>query len=167
MWRHLLEIYEESRLNAGQPECFFAETLIFNEGWLLRSALKEWKGNSTSSRLPFLPFPANAVVYSEGQLRTPFKARIQGDPRAESHTRVDGIAGHFSIADGTKSGIELAPDCPPLPVPCRGSSLVGLSCGPAQGGLARYVAVFEAKAAFGVPSARGLRTALGMIRSRA
>ncbi len=40
MWRHLLEIYKESRLNAGQPGCPFAETLIFNEGWLLRSALK-------------------------------------------------------------------------------------------------------------------------------
>ena len=147
MWEHLIELYERSRLNAGQPECLFAETLIFNEGWLLRSVLQAWKANSTDSRLPFLPFPAEATVYSEGQLRTPFKARCQGDPRAETHPRVDGIAGHFSIADGTKSGIELAPGCPPLPVPCRGSSLVG--------GLARYDAVFEAKAAFGVPSARG------------
>ena len=54
-------------------------------------------------------FPAGAVVYSEGQLRTPFKARFQGDPQAESYTRVDGIAGDFSIAEGTKLGIELAP----------------------------------------------------------
>ena len=54
MWRHLLEIYKESRLNAGQPECLFAETLIFNEGWLLRSALKEWKVGGARRGLPFL-----------------------------------------------------------------------------------------------------------------
>ena len=35
MWRHLLDLYEESRLNDGQPERLFAETMIFNEGWLL------------------------------------------------------------------------------------------------------------------------------------
>jgi hypothetical protein len=70
--------------------------------------------------LPFLPFPAEAKVYSEGQLRTPFKAQFRGDPQAETHTRVDGTAGCFSIAAGTKTGIELAPGC-------------------------RYIAVFEAK----------------------
>jgi|GEM_PF-1075350 len=120
MWNHLLDVYGESRLNPGKPECLFAETLIFNEGWLLRSVLKAWKTNSTSGRLPFLPFPTEAKIYSEGQLRTPFKARFRGDPQAETHTRVDGIAGYFSIAAGTKTGIELAPGC-------------------------RYVAVFEAK----------------------
>jgi len=120
MWNHLLKIYEDSRVNEGRPECLFAETLIFNEGWLLRSVLKTWKTRSTGSSFPFLPFPADAKVYSEGQLRTPFKARFQGDPLAESHTHVDGIVGHFSIAGGTKSGIELAPDC-------------------------RYIAAFEAK----------------------
>jgi hypothetical protein len=111
MWEQLLKIYDESRLNPGRPECMFAETLIFNEGWLLRSVLKEWKTGSTSSRLPFLPFPSDAKVYSEGQLRTPFKARFLGDPLAESHTRVDGIAGHFSLAARTKSGIALDPGC--------------------------------------------------------
>jgi hypothetical protein len=120
MWNYLLEIYEESRINKGSPECLFAETLIFNEGWLLRSVLKEWKTGSPSSTFPFLPFPSDVKVYSEGQLRSPFKPRFQGDLQAESHTHVDGIAGHFSIASGTKSGIELAPDC-------------------------RYIAVFEAK----------------------
>jgi hypothetical protein len=120
MWKRLFEIYEESRLNEGKPECLFAETLIFNEGWLLRSVLREWRTSSMSSELSFLPFPSDAKVYSEGQLHTPFKARWSGDPKAESHTRVDGVAGHFSIADGTRSGIELSPDC-------------------------RYIAVFEAK----------------------
>ena len=130
MWEHLIELYEESRLNAGQPECLFAETLIFNEGWLLRSVLKEWRASSASSRLPFLHFPAEAVVYSEGQLRTPFKARFQGDPGAESHTRVDGIAGHFAIAAGTKSGTELAPGGG-LILPCE--SFCSVSTERAQG----------------------------------
>jgi hypothetical protein len=51
MWKHLLELYEESRLNDEQPECLFAETLIFNEGWLLRSVLKAWKTGPASATL--------------------------------------------------------------------------------------------------------------------
>ena len=124
VWKHLLYIYEESRMNAGKPECLFAETLIFNEGWLLRSVLKEWKTSSTNSRLTFLPFPVDARIYSEGQLRIPFKVRRKsertGEPKGETNTHVDGIVGDFSIGAGTKSGIELASGC-------------------------RYVAVFEAK----------------------
>jgi len=120
MWKHLLALYEESRFNGEKPECLFAETLIFSEGWLMRSVLKEWKAGSTASGLPFLPLPEGVKVYSEGQLPTPFRARPGGDSKAESHTHVDGIAGHFSIADGTKSGIELDRGC-------------------------RYIAVFEAK----------------------
>lgn len=120
MWNHLLDIYGESRLNPGHPECLFAETLIFNEGWLLRSVLKAWKTSAPSARLPFQFFPADAKVYSEGQLRTPFKAWFRGDPEAETHTCVDGIAGNFSVAAGTKTGIELDPGC-------------------------RYVAAFEAR----------------------
>jgi hypothetical protein len=124
MWKNLLELYQESRLNVGEPECLFAETQVFNEGWLLRSVLKKWKTSSKRSRFPFFRFPPGAKVYSEGQLRTPFKVRRKGErtgkPKGESNTHVDGIAGDFSIADGTKSGIELDPGCP-------------------------YIAVFEAK----------------------
>lgn len=116
----LLRLYDESLLNPGQPECLFAETLIFNEGWLLRSVLNRWKTQPPSSTPPFLPFPEDARVFSEGQLYTPFRARRRGDPEAETNSRVDGIAGHFSIASGTKSGIVLVPHC-------------------------RYIAVFEAK----------------------
>jgi hypothetical protein len=75
MWRHLLKLYDESRLNDRPPECLLAETQIFNEGWLLRSVLQTWKTSSAGSNLPLLPFPAEARVYSEGQLRTPFKRR--------------------------------------------------------------------------------------------
>jgi hypothetical protein len=120
VWKRLLEICEESRLNDGQPACLFVETLIFNEGWLLRSVLKAWKTGSTDATLPFLPFAPKTKVYSEGQLRTPFAARFRGDPQAESHSHVDGIVGHFLLAAGTKSGIRLMPGC-------------------------RYVAAFEAK----------------------
>jgi hypothetical protein len=107
VWKHLLKIYEESWINKGRPETLCAETLIFNEGWLLRSVLKEWKTNFRSSEMRFLPFPKDARVYSEGQLSTPFKPRRRGDPEGETHTHVDGVAGHFSIADGSKSRIEL------------------------------------------------------------
>ena len=124
MWNHLLELYRESKLNAGDPECLFKETLIFEEGWLLRSVLKEWKTSSRRSKFGFFQFPPNARVYSEGQLFTPFKVRPKsertGDPKGESNTRIDGIAGDFSIRDGTKAGIELDRGC-------------------------RYIAVFEAK----------------------
>ena len=109
MFRELLEIYQSSLVNEGAPECLFAETLIFNEGWMLRSVLKEWLTGSKRSQFRFLPFPGGVKLYSEGQLRTPFKAGYRGDPQAESHTRVDGIVGNFSIV-GTKSGIGLNPD---------------------------------------------------------
>ncbi len=115
----LLHIYEESRLNQGQPESIFNPTLIFNEGWLLRAVLRQWKLAPGKSHLPFLPFPADAKVYSEGQLYSPFAPRQRGDGLAEAHTHADGIVGDFSIG-ATKSGIEVHPDC-------------------------RYLAVFEAK----------------------
>jgi len=115
----LLRIYEESRLNREQPESIFNPTLIFNEGWLLRAVLRQWKLAPGKSRLPFLPFPAEAEVYSEGQLYSPFAPRRRGDLLAEAHTHADGIVGDFSIGT-TKSGIEVDADC-------------------------RYLAVFEAK----------------------
>ena len=119
MLRELLQIYDASRTNPGKPECTFAETLIFNEGWLLRGVLKEWQSWTQPARFGFLPFPERSKVYSEAQLYTPFKARFRGDKLAEAHTHVDGIVGHFQIV-GTKSGAALAPDW-------------------------RYLAVFEAK----------------------
>lgn len=115
----LLRIYDESRLNQGQPESLFSPTLIFNEGWLLRGVLRQWKLAPGKSHLPFLPFPSDAKIYSEGQLYSPFAPRQRGDKLAEAHTHVDGIVGHFSIG-ATKSGIEVDADC-------------------------RYLAVFEAK----------------------
>jgi len=118
MLHELLHIYNQGRINPGEPACLFAETLIFNEGWMLRGALKAWASSLQGSQFGFTPFPAGVKVYSEAQLYTPFKARYRGDKETESHTRVDGIAGDFEIAG--KSGVTLYPDF-------------------------RYLAVFEAK----------------------
>lgn len=106
MITELLRIYQDSLINPGRPECTFAPTVIFNEGWLLRAVLREWKTCVHPGPLGFLPFPEDAQLYSEGQLYTPFGARYRGDKQAESHTHADGIVGHFSILD-TKSGIVL------------------------------------------------------------
>lgn len=117
--KKLMEIYRESKLNDGKPECIFGETLIFNEGWLLRAVLEKWRKLDGASKFPFLPFPDNTRIYSEAQLFTPFKKRSRSDTQGEGHTHVDGIVGDFSMP-GTKSGVTLDRDC-------------------------RYLAVFEAK----------------------
>ena len=119
MIRELLTIYEEGRINPGSPECMFAETLIFNEGWMLRAAMRAWLEGRGRSGLGFLPFPPGVVAYSEAQLFTPFPRRPKGDRLGEGNTHVDGIVGQFTIA-GSKSGITLDAEC-------------------------RYLAVFEAK----------------------
>jgi hypothetical protein len=118
MLRELIDIYRQSRTNPGAPECTFAETLLFNEGWLLRGVLQEWQRRAPPARFDFVPFPQKATVYSEAQLYTPFKARFQGDQQAEAHTHVDGIVGDVQLV--AKSGMTLTPGW-------------------------RYLAVFEAK----------------------
>ena len=105
MLTELLALYDASLVNHDTPKCRFPETLIFNEGWLLRSVLNEWLAGAGRSGFAFLPFPEGVTAYSEGQLYTPFK---RGSHR-EGNTHVDGIVGDFSIKD-TKSGIELKPD---------------------------------------------------------
>ena len=108
MIRELLSIYDTSRTNPDQPECTFAETLLFSEGWLLRGVLQEWQRRTQPARFLFLPFPDGITVYSEAQLYTPFKARFLGDKQAEGHTHVDGIVGDFQIE--AKSGVVLDRD---------------------------------------------------------
>jgi hypothetical protein len=104
----LLQIYRANCTNPGQPECTFAETLLFNEGWLLRGVLKAWASWTGPARFSFLPFLEGSKLYSEAQLYTPFKARYQGDKQAEGHTHVDGIVGDFRIV--SKSGVALVPN---------------------------------------------------------
>jgi len=106
MIRQLMALYDDSLINSGQPKSMFAPTLIFNEGWLLRAVLKEWRAGRGTGTWNFLPFPEDARFYSEGQLYTPFGARYQGDKLAEKHSHADGVVGDFSIS-GSKSGIRL------------------------------------------------------------
>jgi hypothetical protein len=132
MLSELLALHEAGLVNREDPKYLFPGTLIFNEGWLLRLVLKEWLAGSGASRFGFLPFPEGVNAYSEGQLYTPFKARRGAHNKlAESHTRIDGIVGDFSIS-GTKSGVVLKPDL-------------------------RYVAAFEAK--LYAPIGRGVTNA--------
>ncbi len=62
MINELMRVWEGSRLNRGQPESLFNPTLIFNEGWLLRGVLRQWKLAPGKSRLPFLPFPTESLL---------------------------------------------------------------------------------------------------------
>ncbi|MFO7696711.1 MAG: hypothetical protein R6X16_06095 [Anaerolineae bacterium] len=115
MLTELLQLYDKSRINPGPPDCLFVETLLFNEGWLLRAVLKAWKDQAHPAPFGFLPFPSGVHVYSEAQLRTPFKARFRGDSQAEGHAHVDGIVGHFG-QDDSRSGVALSPHCAYLAV---------------------------------------------------
>lgn len=103
MIEELLKIYDNSNLNEGRPKCIFAETLIFNEGWLMRAILEKWRRFENHSKFPFLPFPKDAKIYSEAQLYSPFRKRLLIDPQGEANTHVDGIVGNFSL--NRKSGI--------------------------------------------------------------
>ncbi len=105
-----LRPYDKSCLNEGQSKSPFNPTLIFDEGWLLRSLMQRWKVAPSASALPFLPFPADATIYSKGKFCPPFVPRYRGDQLAEAHTRANGIVGGFSIR-GTKTGIEVHADC--------------------------------------------------------
>src|SRR5262245_11667380 len=71
----LLKLYEQSIVNPREPRCVFAETDLFNEGWLLRGVLAAWRAWDRPSNCPFLPFPPGSVVRSSAQLYTPFKKR--------------------------------------------------------------------------------------------
>lgn len=110
MIEELLKIYDNSNLNEGEPKCIFAETLIFNEGWLLRAILEKWRGLKDHSKFPFLPFPKDVKIYSEAQLFTPFKKRSRYDKQGEDNTHIDGIVGNFYLREKTKSGIDLYED---------------------------------------------------------
>lgn len=96
----LNSLYEAGKFN---DKCAFPETLIFNEGWLLRSILNKFKYSRTKLSFPFLPFPEDSRIFSEAQLSTPFNK----SPKNETNTHTDGIVGDFLIRGGTKSGIAL------------------------------------------------------------
>ncbi len=108
MINELLSIYNNSKLNKSNPECIFPETLIFNEGWLLRIILKKLLSQKYTSQFNFLQFPSRSNFFSEGQLYTPFKKMKKNDKYCEGNTHVDGIVGDFVINNTSKSGIKLS-----------------------------------------------------------
>ncbi len=114
MIQKLLELYEQSKLNKGNPKCIFPETMIFNEGWLLRvilNRLMEVKDVKDTNLSDFLPFPKDSKIYSEGRLTTPFKPITQQDTTStEKQTHIDGIVGDFELYETTKSGIKISDD---------------------------------------------------------
>ena len=85
----------------------FPPTLIYNEGWMLRLILHWFESHSLPEHV--LDFQAGATWYSEALLPTPFKARYQGDPRAEARTHADGIVGHIAVGSAAKGDGALLP----------------------------------------------------------
>ena len=101
----LLRLYESQSTSAGSKSVF-AETLLFNEGWLLVGVLDLWQRWNRPSRFPFLPFAAGSKVRSPVQLYVPFKKMKRVDDYGETNTRADGLVGHFNH-DASKSGVRL------------------------------------------------------------
>lgn len=92
----------------------FRPTEIYNEGWLLRILLNEYsKHPKIESPLKFHP---GANWYSEAMLPTRFKARYQGDKKAESRTNVDGVIGHILVGEKGKADLELTDNATQLTV---------------------------------------------------
>ena len=81
-------------------EQHFPPTIIFEEGWMLRILLA-----SHNRGLPCFPFSyyQDATWFSEGILPTPFREK----PYTESGTHTDGIIGHITKREPTKTGVLL------------------------------------------------------------
>ena len=91
-----------------------APTLLYSEGWMLRITL-DWytRLGRAASRSPFV-FESGARWYSEGYLATQFSSRKKRDCLGESHTRADGVIGHFNITPGKRSEIQPEQDATQL-----------------------------------------------------
>lgn len=95
-------------IDAADTEPYrYPPTLIYNEGWMLRLVLHWFERHSLPGHV--LDFHAGATWYSEALLPTPFRARYQGDPRAEARTHADGIIGHIAIGNAAKGDAALLP----------------------------------------------------------
>ena len=88
----------------------FTPTLIYNEGWMMRIIIDQYKRNEYKSNLQYIKLfegsnikNANPRIFSEAQLLPQF----YGEPKNETHTSVDGIMGDFNFRTGTRSGIEM------------------------------------------------------------
>lgn len=86
-------------------ETNFPQTLIYNEGWLLRIVLNWVYENETS--LDKIDYVKNTSWFSEGLLASPFHHKSRSDKLAEGKTSADGVMGHFVISKGRKADIQL------------------------------------------------------------
>lgn len=96
----LNDLFEISKVNKNSP-LFPPSLLIYNEGWLLRAIIQLWASSGEGRGFSF-SCPKEAALFSEAQLKTPFCK--------ETNTHADGIAGDFTIREGTKSGIDIKQD---------------------------------------------------------
>lgn len=115
IFRDLVEIYEQCKLNSGIQECIFNETEVFREGWLLicvLNCLMNIKAEDIEDKdlYGFLPFPTNGIIYSQGQLQSPFQPVIKSGKCGEGPTKFDGIVGQFRFKNKTKTMITILDD---------------------------------------------------------
>ncbi len=86
-------------------ETNFPQTIIFNEGWLLRIVLNWVFENNTA--LNQIDYVKESSWFSEGLLSSPFHHRSRNDKLAEGKTHADGVTGHFIVSEGAKADIRL------------------------------------------------------------
>ncbi|MBW8011468.1 MAG: hypothetical protein FVQ83_09540 [Chloroflexi bacterium] len=85
----------------------FPPTDLFNEGWLLRLVI-DWFSKHAIQENPF-SFMESSHWFSEASLPSAFLRRTGGDNLAEAHTKADGVIGHITIGNGTKTELSLLP----------------------------------------------------------
>ena len=92
MKKEILEILEK----ADKRDTNIPPTLLYNEGWMLRTVLQQIKEKRINH--PDLTFTDDGINwYSEALLPTPFSARMKGDKLCETRTHADGVVGKFNI----------------------------------------------------------------------
>jgi hypothetical protein len=102
----LFESIKKINQSAQYDYRFIPESMLFNEGWMLRLVL-DWFSQHQNLNHD-LNFLENSTWFSEAQLPTFFTVVNTDDN--ESRTHADGIIGHFNIGDGNKVGLTLKND---------------------------------------------------------
>ena len=88
-------------LRKTEPGQSFPATNLYKEGWMLRLTLDWFSRNQVEHELAF---NKDATWYSEGLLPTAFSG---GGKLRETRTHADGVIGHITIEENTKSGLVL------------------------------------------------------------
>jgi hypothetical protein len=104
----MLEEIEAILQSCDTESPFLPPTMLFNEGWCLRTILNWFSKHEMKGHL--LSFELNSIWYSEGLLRSAFLPSKRGDKLSESWTHADGVVGHFKIRNKNTSEIQLLPE---------------------------------------------------------